>query len=53
MSRGDGQRIADILDAAEELERIVNHRVDPEQVWVIAATDVPELVERLRRGPTP
>lgn len=42
MSRGDDERVADILEAAAE------HRIDLDQVWEIATVAVPDLVERLR-----
>ncbi len=41
MSRGDDQRVADILEVAAELALVV-------QVWQIAAVSVPELVRHLR-----
>ncbi len=74
MTRRDEQRIADILDAAAELQLIVErgraafdadvilrraaerllahqyHRVDPDQVWTIAADHVPVLVDALAAG---
>ena len=62
MSRRDDERVADILDAASEIGEITGlgiiglrvvlahhyHRVDPNQVWVIAATEVPRLVQDIR-----
>lgn len=80
MSRSDDQRIADILEAAEQIARVVQggreawdsdriaqlaverlleiigvrvvlahhyHRVDPGQVWNIAATEVPRFAKQL------
>jgi hypothetical protein len=44
VSRGDADRIADILDAARELAAAV------EVVWKIATTAVPDLVRDLDAG---
>ena len=58
MSRSDEQRVQDILDASDIAWRDLiglrivlahhYHRVDPNQVWVIAQTEVQRLGERLR-----
>jgi uncharacterized protein with HEPN domain len=58
MSRSDEQRVQDILDASDIAWRDLiglrivlahhYHRVDPNQVWVIAQTEVQRRGERLR-----
>ena len=60
MSRSDDERVADILEAADELALVVAvgalrillahhyHRIDIDQVWQIATVSVPELVRHLR-----
>jgi uncharacterized protein with HEPN domain len=58
VSRSDEQRVQDILDASDIAWRDLiglrivlahhYHRVDPNQVWVIAQTEVQRLGERLR-----
>lgn len=60
MSRSDELRLADILEAANQLRSIVvnlrhllahhYHRVDSDQIWTIATVNVPALVAQLGDG---
>ena len=48
MSRSDDQR----LDDMREQCALINHRVDPEQVWTIAVDEIPRLASGLGPPPT-
>ena len=55
MSRSDEQRVQDILNASGQIGlRVVlahhYHRVDPNQVWVIAEIEVARLAAQLGTG---
>jgi uncharacterized protein with HEPN domain len=53
LNRSDEDRVADILEAADEIATLLAHhyqRVDQSQVWVMATTAVPALALRLREG---